>query len=168
LIRTQLETQRLRLRLFTPDDVQIMYELCSDPDVIKYADTAVKDMQEAKQRLEQGPLADYQKYGYGRFAVELKSTGKVIGFCGIKYLPEIDLPEVGYRYLKEYWDRGIGTEAALACVDFARTDLKIKKLVALIMPENIGSIKLAEKLGMTQGPLIHVFDVEAFQYEMML
>lgn len=75
-----------------------MYELCSDPDVIKYADTAVKDMQEAQQRLQQGPLADYQKYGYGRFAVELKSSGKVIGFCGIKYLPEIDLPEVGYRY----------------------------------------------------------------------
>lgn len=168
MIRTQLETQRLRLRLFTYDDLQIMYELNTDPDVIKYADTAVKDMQEAKQRLEQGPLADYQKYGYGRFAVELKSTGKVIGFCGIKYLPEIELPEVGYRYLKEYWGRGIGTEAALACVDFARTDLKISKLVALIIPENIASIKLAEKLGMTQGPLIQVFDVAAFQYEMML
>jgi len=168
MIRTQLETQRLRLRLFTHDDVQVMYEMSSDPDVIKYADTAVKDIQEAKQRLEQGPLADYQKYGYGRFAVELKSTGKVIGFCGIKYLPEIDLPEVGYRYFKEYWGRGIGTEAALACVDFARSDLKFKKLVALIMPENIASIKLAEKLGMTQGPLIHIYETDAFQYEMML
>jgi len=168
LIRTQLETERLHLRLFTPDDVQIMYELCTDPEVIKYADTPVKDMQEAKQRLEQGPLADYQKYGYGRFAVELKSTGKVIGFCGIKYLPKIELPEVGFRYLKEYWGRGIGTEAALACVDFARSDLKISKLVALIMPENIASIKLAEKLGMRKGPLISVFDIEAFQYEMML
>jgi len=168
LIRTQLETERLHLRLFTPDDVQTMYELCTDPEVIKYADTPVKDMQEAKQRLEQGPLADYKMYGYGRFAVELKSTGKVIGFCGIKYLPEIKLPEVGFRYLKEYWGRGIGTEAASACVEFARLDLKISKLVALIMPENIASIKLAEKLGMTQGPLISVFDVEAFQYEMML
>lgn len=168
MIRTQLETQRLRLRLFTYDDVQVMYEMSSDPDVIKYADTAVKDIQEAKQRLEQGPLADYQKHGYGRFAVELKSTGKVIGFCGIKYLPEIDLPEVGYRYFKEYWGKGIGTEAALACVDFARYDLKIKKLVALIMPENIASIKLAEKLGMIRGPLIHIYEVDAFQYEMML
>ena len=81
------------MRLFTPDDVQIMYELCSDPEVIKYADTPVV---------------------------------------------------------------------------FARSDLKIKKLVALIMPKNIASIKLAEKLGMQQGPLISVFDIEAFQYEMML
>jgi len=168
MIRTQLGTQRLRLRLFTHDDVQVMYEMSSDPDVIKYADTAVKDIQEARQRLEQGPLADYQKYGYGRFAVELKTTGKVIGFCGIKYLPEINLPEVGFRYFKEYWGRGIGTEAALACVDFARSDLKIKKLVALIMPENIASIKLAEKLGMTRGPLIHIYEIDAYQYEMML
>jgi ribosomal-protein-alanine N-acetyltransferase len=92
----------------------------------------------------------------------------VIGFCGIKYLPEIDLPEVGYRYLKEYWGKGIGTEAANICVDFARTDLKIKKLIALIVPENIASIRVAEKLGMTRGPLIHIYGEDAFQYEMML
>jgi RimJ/RimL family protein N-acetyltransferase len=78
------------------------------------------------------------------------------------------LPEVGFRYLKEYWGRGIGTEAARVCVEFARDDLKIRKLVALIMPENTGSIKLAEKLGMSKGPLITIYDVEAFQYEMML
>ncbi|NOR21055.1 MAG: GNAT family N-acetyltransferase [Xanthomonadales bacterium] len=168
MIRTSLETPRLRLRLFTLDDVQIMYTLSTDPDVIKYADTPAKDMAEARQRLKEGPLYDYEKYGYGRFAVELKETGEVIGFCGIKYLPEIDLPEVGYRYLKEYWGKGIGTEAAKACVEFARQDLDIKKLIALIIPENIASIKVAEKLGMTKGPLIHIFDVDAYQYEMML
>ena len=168
MIRTSLETPRLRLRLFTLDDVQIMYTLSTDPDVIKYADTPAKDMAEARQRLEEGPLYDYEKYGYGRFAVELKETGEVIGFCGIKYLPEIDLPEVGYRYMKEYWGKGIGTEAAKACVEFARQDLDIKKLIALIIPENIASIKVVEKLGMTKGPLIHIFDVDAYQYEMML
>jgi ribosomal-protein-alanine N-acetyltransferase len=168
MIRTKLETKRLSLRLFTHDDLQIMFRLGTDPDVIKYADTPCKDLEEAKQRLEQGPLADYQKYGYGRFAVELKETGKVIGFCGIKYLPEIDLPEVGFRYLKEYWGMGIGTEAAQACVTFARQDLKHEKLIALIVPENIASIRVAEKLGMTRGPLIHIYDTDAFQYEMKL
>lgn len=165
-IRTKLETERLKLRLFTLDDLPVMYELNTDPDVIKYADTPVRNMAEARQRLEDGPLADYQQYGYGRFAVELKETGKVIGFCGVKYLPEIDLPEVGYRYLKKYWGRGIGTEAAEACVEFARNDLKVKKLVALIVPGNIGSVRVAEKLGMTRGPFIHIYDEDAWQYEM--
>ena len=168
MIRTELETERLRLRLFTHDDLQIMFRLNTDPDVIKYADTPAKDMEEVRQRLEQGPLSDYEKYGYGRFAVELKESGDVIGFCGIKYLPEIDLPEVGFRYLKEYWGKGIGTEAAKVCVDFARDDLKIEKLVALIIPGNIASIRVAEKLGMTKGPLIHIYDEDALQYEMML
>jgi RimJ/RimL family protein N-acetyltransferase len=168
VIRTQLETERLRLRLFTHDDLPVMFALNSDPEVIKYADTPASDMEEVRQRLEQGPLADYKKYGYGRFAVELKETGAIIGFCGIKYLPEIDLPEVGYRFLKEYWGRGIGTEAARVCVEFARDDLKVEKLVALIIPENAASIRVAEKLGMSKGPLIHIYDVDALQYEMML
>lgn len=168
MIRKRLETERLNLRLFTLDDLQIMFKLGSDPDVVKYADTPCKDLEEAKKRLEQGPLSDYKKYGYGRFAVELKETGEVIGFSGIKYLPEIDLPEVGYRYLKEYWGQGIGTEAARACVEFARQDLKLEKLIALIAPENIASIRVAEKLGMTRGPLIHIFDTDAYQYEMTL
>jgi RimJ/RimL family protein N-acetyltransferase len=169
VIRTQLQTERLRLRLFTHDDLQIMFELGTDPEITKYAESEpLKDLEEARQRLEEGPLYDYQKYGYGRFAVELKETGKVIGFCGIKYLPEIDLPEVGYRYLTKYWGMGIGTEAAKACVEFARDDLKIGKLIALIMPDNVGSIKIAVKLGMKRGPLIHIYDVDAFQYEMML
>lgn len=168
MIRAQLETQRLRLRLFTHDDLPVMYVLNTDPDIIKYADSPAKDMQEVKERLEQGPLFDYEKYGYGRFAVELKETGKVIGFCGIKYLPEIDLPEIGYRYLTEYWGKGIATEAARVCVEFARKDLKIKKLIALVIPENTGSIRVAQKLGMIKGPLIHIYDVDAFQYEMIL
>ena len=157
------------MRLFDDEDLQIMFELNSDPEIIKYAEaTPARDLDEARQRLEQGPLSDYAKYGYGRFAVELKETGNVIGFCGIKYLPEIDLPEIGYRFLKKYWGMGIGTEAARICVGFARDDLEIRKLVALIVPENTGSIRIAEKLGMTRGSLIHIFETDAFQYEMML
>ena len=68
----------------------------------------------------------------------------------------------------KYWGRGIGTEAAKVSIEFARDDLKIRKLVALIMPENTGSIRIAEKLGITKESLIHVFDTEVLQYEMML
>ena len=169
MIRKRLETERLRLRWFTDDDVQVMFELNSDPDVIRYAESSpARDLEEARQRLEQGPLADYEKYGYGRFAIELKATDEVIGFCGIKYLPEIELPEVGYRLLKRFWGKGIGTEAARVCVEFAREDLELKKLVALIEPENGASIRIAKKLGMTRGPLIHIYDTDAYQYEMNL
>lgn len=169
MTRARLETERLVLRLFTPDDVQAIYDLSSDPEVIKYAEAApVRDLQEAREKLESGPLADYAKYGYGRFAVEDRATGEVIGFCGIKFIPEIGLPEIGYRLKKSYWGRGLCTEAARACVVYAREELKIGKLVALIMPENVASIRVAEKLGMIKGPLISIYDVDALQYEMSL
>ncbi len=168
MIRTELETRRLKLRLFTHDDLPAMHVLNSDPEIIRYADGPVKDIEETRQRLENGPLADYQKYGFGRFAVESRETGKVIGFCGIKYIPELDLPELGYRFMKAYWGKGIGTEAAKVCVDFAREDLNMSKLIALIIPENIGSIRVAEKVGMTRGPKITIYGVGAYQYEMML
>jgi len=169
MTRTRLETERLVLRLFTPDDVQAMYDLNSDPEVTRYAEAApVRDLKEAREKLESGPLADYAKYGYGRFAIEDRETGEVIGFCGIKYIPEIGLPEIGYRLVRSCWGRGLCTEAARACVDYARDDLKIDKLVALIIPENLASIRVAEKLGMKKGPLISIYDVEALQYEMRL
>ena len=169
MIRTRLETPRLNLRLFTLDDVQAMFDLNADPDVIRYAEpTAVESLDEARKLMQDGPLSDYRKYGYGRFAVEWKETGEVIGFCGIKHIPEINLPEIGYRYLKRFWGRGIATEAARACVGFAREDLKISKLVALIVAENAASIRVAEKLGMARGPLIHIYETDAYQYEMLL
>ena len=168
-IRTRLETERLVLRLFTRDDVQAMFKMNSDPDVIRYAEPEpARDLDDAMSRLEEGPFYDYATYGYGRFAVVWKETGEVIGFCGIKYIKELDLPEVGYRFFKEYWGKGIGTEAAQACVEFAREDLGAEKLIALIIPENIGSVRVAEKLGMTRGPLIEIYDVQAYQYEMLL
>jgi len=169
MIRSRLETERLVLRLFTPEDVQAMYDLSSDPEVIRYAEAApVKDLEEAREKLESGPLADYAKYGYGRFAIEDRGTGEVIGFCGIKYIPEIGLPEIGYRLVRSYWGRGLCTEAARACVDYARNDLEIGKLVALIIPENAASIRVAEKLGMQKGPLISIYGVDALQYELLL
>lgn len=168
MMRKMLETERLQLRHFNHDDLPVMHVLNTDPDIIRYADEPSKDIKETRSRLENGALADYQKYGYGRFAVDFKPTGELIGFCGIKYLPEIDLPELGYRFLTRYWGMGIATEAAHACVAFAREDLQLTKLIALIIPENTGSVRVAEKVGMRKGPLIEIYGERALQYEMTL
>ena len=168
MIRTRLETERLQLRHFNHDDLPVMHILNTDPDVVRYADAPSKDIEESRSRLVNGPLADYQKYGYGRFAVDFKPSEELIGFCGIKYLPEIELPELGYRFLTQFWGMGIATEAARACVSFAREDLKLTKLIALIIPENTGSIRVAEKVGMNEGPLIEIYGERALRYAMTL
>jgi ribosomal-protein-alanine N-acetyltransferase len=85
--------------------------------------------------------------GYGRFACVWKDTGEVIGFSGLKYLPEINDTELGYRFLPQFWGKGLATEAGRASIDFARTDLGLARLVGLVHPDNHDSAKVLTKLG---------------------
>lgn len=142
-----LETPRLILRAFTLDDVDAMYQLMTVPQVIRYVgNKPAQSKQDTLDYLQQYPLRDYQMYGYGRFACVWKETGQVIGFSGIKYLDEIQQTELGYRFLPEFWRKGLATEAGLAVIEFAK-NLGLNRLVAVIHPENEGSKQVALRLG---------------------
>ena len=146
-MKAVLETPRLILRAFTLDDVDAMYQLMTVPDVIRYVGNKPAQLkQDTLDYLQQHPLRDYQVYGYGRFACVWKETGQVIGFSGIKYLEEISETELGYRFLPEFWRKGLATEAGLAVIDFAQS-LGLLRLVAVIHPQNQGSAQVATKLG---------------------
>lgn len=146
-MKAVLETPRLILRAFTLDDVDAMYQLMTVPDVIRYVgNKAAQSKQDTLDYLQQHPLRDYQVYGYGRFACVWKDTDQVIGFSGIKFLEEIQETELGYRFLPEFWRKGLATEAGQAVIQFAQ-GLGLKRLVAVIHPQNEGSKLVATKLG---------------------
>jgi RimJ/RimL family protein N-acetyltransferase len=143
-----IDTGRLLLRWFVEDDVDALYQLCSRAEVIRYAQSEpIASREAARQFLQAVPLRDYATYGYGRFACVWKATGEVIGFSGIKYVPEIADNELGYRFLPEYWGMGLATEAGQASIDFARDDLRLARLVAMVHPENVASARVVTKLG---------------------
>jgi ribosomal-protein-alanine N-acetyltransferase len=148
MMNAVLETERMLLRAFTLDDVEAMFVLGSDPDIIRYAgNTPFKTVDDARSALIAGTLRDYEIYGYGRFACVLKESGKVIGFSGIKYLDEIEENELGYRFLPQYWGLGLAKEAARVVIPFAREKLKMSRLVSVIHPDNAGSKNVVAKLG---------------------
>jgi RimJ/RimL family protein N-acetyltransferase len=143
-----IDTGRLILRRFTLDDLQPFYQLCSRPEIIRYSQsTPVTSLEAARKLMHAAPLHDYATYGYGRFACVWKQSGAVIGFSGLKYLPEISDTELGYRFLPEFWGRGLATEAGQASIDFACSDLGLKRLVALVHPDNRASARVLTKLG---------------------
>ena len=145
---TVIETERLRLRRFHLEDLEPFFQLCSRPEVIRYAQARpLESLAQAREYMEAVPFRDYATHGYGRFACVWKATGEVIGFSGIKYVPEIDDNELGYRFLPEYWGRGLATEAGRASIDFARDTLRLARLVALIHPDNVASVGVVGKLG---------------------
>lgn len=143
-----IDTGRLVLRRFALDDLDAFYQLGARSEIIRYAQAEPLASREAAlEFMQAAPFRDYATYGYGRFACVWKETGAVIGFSGIKYVPEIGENELGYRFLPEFWGLGLATEAGQASIEFARADLGLSRLVAMVHPENAASARVLVKLG---------------------
>ena len=142
-----LETERFYLREMTITDAESMYLLNLDLDVLKYTgDIPFKSIEQAKQFLKN--YDHYKKYNFGRWAVIDKTTNEFIGWCGLKYTPELDEHDIGFRFFKKYWNKGYATESAKACLNLGFNKYYLTEIVGRAMAENIGSIKVLEKIGM--------------------
>ena len=145
-----IETKRLILRPFALADIQPSYEMNLDEDVSRYTgDGGVVSYEEIEKRITENVLGDYEKHGFGRFAVELKSESTFIGFAGLKYIEDLNEVDLGYRFMKKYWGQGLATEAGIACLDYGFNALNLKKIIALVLPENEASVHVLNKLGFT-------------------
>ncbi len=141
------ETHRLFHRAFTVDDAEAVFALNSNPEVMRFtAEPLLPSLDAAKQAITNYP--DFDEVGYGRWACVLKETQTVIGFCGLKYLSDLDAVDVGYRFLPQYGGRGLASEACIASLDFGFRTLCLDQIIGLVLPENAASIRVLEKAGM--------------------
>ena len=142
-----IETERLLIRPFKIEDIEPSYTMNLDAEVSKYTgDGGIVSKKEIERRIIENVFGDYEKHGFGRLAVELKGENKFIGFTGLKYLEDMDEVDLGYRFMKEYWGKGIATESAKACVNLGFNTLGLKRMIAMVLPENTNSIRVLEKL----------------------
>jgi RimJ/RimL family protein N-acetyltransferase len=149
--RVILKTERLILREFDEGDAAAFYVLGSDPAIIRFTGdpTRLTSLKQALDVLCSRPLADYRKYGFGRWACVHKESGEVIGFAGLKYLEDLKEVDIGYRLLPSYWGAGLATEAGRAALDYGFADLHLEEIIGLADPENVASVRVLEKLGMS-------------------
>lgn len=142
-----LETNRLLLREFDISDAESFYELNLNPNVIKYTgNSTFKDIDEAKAFLKN--YSDYQRNGFGRWAVIDRSNQLFLGWCGLKYDEKLDETDIGFRFFEHFWNRGFATESAKACIDYGFEILNLKTIVGRAMKENTASVKVLEKIGL--------------------
>jgi [ribosomal protein S5]-alanine N-acetyltransferase len=143
-----IETARTLLRRLTVDDAEDFYTLNLDKEVLKYTgDQPFENMEAAKDFLIH--YDQYEKYGVGRLAVIEKSSSKFIGWCGLKYNPQINEYDIGFRFFRAYWNKGFATETAKKCLEVGFNQWGIERIVGRAMKENMASIKVLEKLAMT-------------------
>lgn len=145
-----LETQRLVLRHQVIEDLDDLWTLYQNPNITRYIPDAPRSREEAQEELEWHMHGHPHHPELGLWATVLKENGKFIGRCGL--LPwEVDgvhEVEVAYTIAEEYWGQGLASEAAQGILKYGFENLKLSRLVSLIEPENIGSQKVAEKMGM--------------------
>jgi ribosomal-protein-alanine N-acetyltransferase len=143
-----IETERLLLRQFEPGERQLIYTLNEDPEITRYTGDPVHDLAHAEAILREVILPQYTLYNHGRWAVHTKPDLTFIGWCGLKYRPESDEVDLGYRFMKSAWGKGYASEAAMASINYGFEKLGMRKIVGRVMPGNLASIKVLEKCGM--------------------
>ena len=148
MVKVVMETPRLILREFTEDDASGMFQLNSDPEVIRYTgDPAFKSDEDARLFLRR--YDRYQKDGYGRWTVLLKADKDYVGWCGLSYSADTGETDLGFRLKRSYWNQGIATEAAAYCLNLGFQELGLTRIIGRAMKDNKASIRVLEKIGMT-------------------
>jgi ribosomal-protein-alanine N-acetyltransferase len=144
-----LETERLRLRQLAPDgDAEFVLRLLNEPSFIRnIGDRGVRTLDDARAYISNGPVASYEKHGFGLWLIELKETCAPAGICGLLKRDALEDVDIGYSLVPEYWSRGYALEAASAVLAYARERLGLRRVVAITDAENQSSIRLLEKLG---------------------
>ncbi|NJN18707.1 MAG: GNAT family N-acetyltransferase [Oscillochloris sp.] len=150
-----LETERLILREITTDDADAMFQIMSDPQVMRYfGQSPLRDLDAAVQRITR--FIDELRAGRAiRWAVTLRENGRYIGSCGYHTtLAKHFRAEIGYELAAEYWGRGFMPEALRPVLDFGFHTMGLNSIEAQIDPENSGSRRVLEKLGFVQEGLL--------------
>jgi RimJ/RimL family protein N-acetyltransferase/predicted nucleotidyltransferase len=141
-----IETQRLVLRPIELADLDRFVSLHADREVMRFIGPL--DRATAQERLQHAER-EWQERRYGMLAVIERATGHFLGRAGLKYWPQFDETELGWVLQRDVWGRGYATEAGSACIEWGFSEFPMPYLTAMVSPENVKSVRVVERLGLT-------------------
>lgn len=143
-----LETERIRLCNWSMADIADLYSICADPQVMRFVGSGDPWSEERTRAFLAGEIQNAQQHGYCRWALHHKGDARLIGFTG--FVPHSAGVEIGWRLSRDYWGRGLATEAARQAVHYAFETLKVAHITATVQLGNQASIRVIEKIGLRQ------------------
>ena len=144
-----IETERLTLREMSEADAEFVLELLNDPDFIRnIADRGVRTREAAAHYIAERFVESYRRHGFGLWLVEPKGERVPAGICGLVKREQLPGVDIGYAFLPPFRSKGYAYESASAVLVYVRDVLGLSRLYAVVNPDNAGSIRVLEKLGM--------------------
>jgi [ribosomal protein S5]-alanine N-acetyltransferase len=144
-----LQTDRLTLRRFTLDDAEFIFRLVNDPSWLRFiGDKNVRNLEDARRYLREGPLDMYERYGFGLYRVEENESGTAAGMCGLIKRDTLPDADVGYAFLPQFRGKGYAYEAAAGVLEYGHRAFGLRRILAIVSPDNASSIRVLEKAGM--------------------
>ena len=157
-----IETDRLRLRLFQPQDLDELASMFSNPEVMRYVADGKPAGRDVAEKALTSVIDHWRRHGFGRWAAEDKETRQFVGFGGLRSL--FGMPEVVYHFAPAHWGKGLATELARASLRYGFEEHRFEKIVAIAKPENAASIRVMEKVGMHYEMNTTYYDIDVVQY----
>lgn len=159
-----LETEHLILRHYQQSDLSAYYEMMADPDVTRYLFSGKPMSKHDAWRSMATMAGHWMLNGYGQWALEEKSSGQFVGRAGLIKPEGWPAIEAGWVLHKSAWGKGYATEAGRAIIGYGFEDLDQERIISMIQPDNMPSIKVAERLGESFNKKITLFDIDALEY----
>ncbi len=156
-----LETNRLILREFNADDANFILELLNTPSWLKFiGDRNVKNINDANKYISDKLLNSYSKNGFGLYLITTKNGNIPVGMCGLIKREVLENVDLGFALCPSFTGNGYAFEAAFATLNYAKTVLKLERIIAITTKENKNSIKLLEKLNFVFEKMVHLSNEE--------
>lgn len=150
-----VRTERLTLRHLDFDDAPFIIELLNQPSFLRYiGDKKVRNVADAHRYLQTGPLASYEKYGYGLYWVGDRETGMPVGICGLIKRDSLEDADIGFAFLPEHCGKGYAPESGRAVLEHGKQAFGLERVVAIVQPDNQASIRVLGKLGFRYEKMI--------------
>jgi ribosomal-protein-alanine N-acetyltransferase len=160
----ELETARLRLRLFTPADLDQLCEITRNPDVMRYIGYGHPLTREETLTNLTMIMNGFRRRGYGRWALERRDTGALVGYCGLSSgNPEVGI-ELAYMLARKEWGQGLALEAGRASLRYGFETLGVQSIAGITLRGNTRSGTVLERLGMKFVRDAHYYDFPCVHY----
>ncbi len=143
-----LETDRLILSTWQSSDWTALRPIATDVEVMRYITGGVPWTDERIQSFVNRQVELFSERGFCRWKLLLKPNKEMIGFCGVGFWGDGIDPEIGWWLARQYWGRGLATEAARVALPDAFERVGLDRIISVARPENIASTRIMEKLGL--------------------